>query len=282
MLGSDDLVDRFLSVALHSISTDSYLLLNATPESIIQAIRDSATLGLEPTGLTGEAWIVVFKGTAKLMPGWRGYIRRIRNSKQVQDIDVQLVYANDQFDYGYNQTGGYFDHHPAKPVKDPTTPGEYLDPRGGYWGVYAYAVMPSGFVELEVMTEADVNYVRDHFSESVRSGKKSPWDDSYGEMARKTVLRRLAKRLPQEAVEQLLRLDAAVDEAARESAEETRRIAPSAARQAALRAIGAEVVNVSTEEPEGAPEAVTEAVEAEVVEQAVVESDLSDLPDGWR
>jgi len=289
MLGSDELVDRFISVALHAISTDSNLLLNATPESIIQAIRDSATLGLEPTGLTGEAWIFCYKGVAKLMPGWRGYLRRIRNSPSVRDIDVQLVYELDTFDYGWNQNGGWFDHHPAKPTRDPTNPGEYLDPRGGYWGVYAYAVMPSGFVELEVMTESDVNFIRDHFSESVKSGKVSPWDTSYGEMARKTVLRRLAKRLPQEAVEQLLRLDAAADEASHETAEEQARFRPTAARQAALRAVGVEVAQEPTTAPESAPEAATEADAEDVpfeeslsaTERARAD-DLSDLPPSWR
>jgi recombination protein RecT len=285
MLGSNDLVDRFLSVALHAISTDSNLLLNATPESIIQAIRDSATLGLEPTGLTGEAWIICFKNQAKLMPGWRGYLARIRNSGQVIYITTDVVYANDEFRYGSNENGKWYIHNPAMPYKQED--GTYLNPRGGYWGAFAAATMLSGYKDHEVMPEVEINYVRDHFSESVKQGRSSPWDTSWGEMARKTVLRRFAKRLPQSAVEQLLRLDAAVDEAAREAAEEERRIAPSAARQAALRAVGAEVVNVSTEEPDDAPEAATEAETAapETVEpepRTVQDSDLSDLPEGWH
>jgi len=283
MLGSDDLVARFLSVALHAISSDSTLLLNATPESIIQAVRDSATLGLEPTGLTGEAWIVCYKTQAKLMPGWRGYLSRIRRSGKVQDITTNVVYEGDEWRYGFTENGGWYVHNPAMPIKQPD--GTYLNPRGGYLCAFACAIMPSGYKDLEVMPEVEINFVRDHFSESARSGKSSPWDTSYGEMARKTVLRRLAKRLPQEAVEQLLRLDAAIDEANREAVEEGRRIAPTAARQAALRAVGAGVVTVSAVEPEGASEAVTGAETAEPEDDSsrpVQDSDLSDLPDGWK
>lgn len=287
MLGSDEGVRRFLSVALHSISTDNKLLRNATPFSIIQAVRDSATLGLEPTGLTGEAWIVVYGDQAKLMPGWRGYLNRIRNSRQVQDVDVQLVYVNDQFDYGWRQNGGWFEHHPAKPVK--MADGGFEDPRGDFWGAYAYAVMPSGFVELEVMTEADINFIRDTYSKA--KDEDSPWRKSWGEMARKTVVRRLAKRLPQEAVDQLLRLDAEADAARETVTVEKSRFSPTAARQAALRAVGIEADEQPALPAGKAPEASedgtdkgpqTAPVETPAVKDEVHESDLSDLPPSWQ
>jgi len=233
MFGGDQgLVDRFLAVAFNSIATNSDLLLNCTTISIVQAIKDSATLGLEPTGLTGEATIIKYGSTATLTPMWRGYLKRIRNSKKVQDIDVQIVYDADEFDYGWNQNGGWFTHHPAKPSRDDQ------NGRGGYWGAYAYAVMPSGFVELEVMTETEINYVRDTFSPSVKAGRPSPWDTSWGEMSRKTVLRRVSKRLPQEAVEQLLMIDALADQAADEEKAATVKVSESPARRAALKALG--------------------------------------------
>ena len=291
MLGSDELVDRFLSVALHAISTDSNLLLKATPESIIQAIRDSATLGLEPTGLTGEAWLVVYGDKAKLMPGWRGYLARIRNSGQVLYITTDVVYVNDEFRYGSTENGKWYVHNPAMPYKQED--GTYLNPRGGYWGAFAAATMLSGYKDHEVMPEVEINFIRDHYSEAVKQGRSSPWDTSWGEMARKTVLRRFAKRLPQEAVEQLLRLDAEADEAAREAVEAEARFRPTAARQAALRAVGVEVAQEPTTAPESAPEAATEAAtEADAEDVPFEESlsateraradDLSDLPPSWR
>ena len=277
MLGSDEAVQRFLQVALHAIATDSNLLLKATPESIIQAVRDSATLGLEPTGLTGDAWIVVYGDKAKLMPGWRGYLKRIRNSHKVQDVDTQVVYVNDEFRYGFTENGGWYVHNPAMPVKQEN--GSYLNDRGAYWGAYACAVMPSGYKELEVLPEVEINFIRDHYSQAARK-PDSPWAMRWPEMARKTVLRILSKRLPQEAVEQLLLLDAEIDQAEREEAEKKPGFSATTAREAALAAMHHEVAQVSTTEEEDAAEAVTDAPD-EVNEEAEG-SDLSDLPSSWQ
>ncbi len=283
MLGSEDAVKRFLSVALHAISSDSRLLRDATPLSIIQAVRDSATLGLEPTGLTGEAWIVVYGDQAKLMPGWRGYLKRVRNSGKMAGVDVQLIHENDTFDYGYRSDGGgWHDHHPYKPIKDPE--GNWTD-RGSYWGAYAYAIEPSGFENLEVMPWVDIDDVRRKYSKPNKDGKPTPWDTAWGEMARKTVLRKLCKRLPQAGTDALLALDAAADDAREEADEQAVRFAPTAARQAALRATGAVKVTVTEVPSDEAPEAATEAVagtEAVTEDDVRPESDLSDLPEGWR
>lgn len=234
MLGSDELVDRFLAVTLNALATNSDLLVNADPITIIQAVKDSATLGLEPTGLTGEATIIRYGRVARLSVMWRGYLKRIRNSGRVTDIDVQVVYNADEFLHGWKETGGWFTHTPVQSRVDPAT-GEVLVDRGDYWGAYAYARMPSGFVELEVMDAAQINHIRDTFSPSVLAGKTSPWDTSWDEMARKTVLRRLAKRLPQEAVAQLLQIDEAADSG---ETGEVGRLDVSRPRRAALAALG--------------------------------------------
>jgi phage RecT family recombinase len=232
--GNEELAKRFVAVALHAISSDSDLLINADPLSVIEAIKDSAALGLEPTGLNGEGWILRYKRQATFQPGWRGYLKRIRNSRAVRDIDTQLVYENDQFDWGFTEKGGWFRHTPAKLVRDPESNGWVG--RGDYWGAYAYAVMPSGFTELEVMSVVDINAVRDAHSESWKSGKNSPWMTDWGEMARKTPLRRLSKRLPQSAVDMLLEADARADALAEQDAAGPK-IDVSAVRNAALNAV---------------------------------------------
>jgi recombination protein RecT len=242
--------DRFLAVAFALLANNSQLLERATPMSIVQSLRDAARLGLEP--LTEEAAIIEYQGVAQLMPQWRGYLKRIRNSGQVSDIDVQLVYENDHFEYSFTQQGGQFSHIPVK------------HERGGYWGGYAYAVMPSGFVELEVMTEADINYIRDTFGrKESRSGKPMPWQTSWGEMARKTLLRRLAKRLPASAVNELLALDKANDEAADRLEAATARLTDGVrdVRSLALQAVGL-APQIPAERTEPEPEAGAEVPEA--------------------
>ena len=62
LLGTADNLERFKTVALNAVVNDSNLL-ECDPASILEAIRDSATMGLEPSGLLGEA---VFLGETGL------------------------------------------------------------------------------------------------------------------------------------------------------------------------------------------------------------------------
>lgn len=237
--GDDDLMKRFLAVVFSALSSNSNLLRDASPMSLVQAIKDSASLGLEP--MTQEAGIAVYSGEAKLLPMWRGYVKRIYNSGLVNVVGTQLVYERDLFepDFG-SRTVRHIPHIPAKgyipaderpPVaavaEEPPPPGDpegapvpdpEVDTRGGYRAVYAYVVFKNGERDLEVMTADEVNEVRRRWGNSrSRDGKPLPWETSWGEMARKTVLRRLAKRLPGSAVDQLLRIEAAADEAAEQA-----------------------------------------------------------------
>lgn len=202
--GKRELMERFVSVALHAVASDSRLLQTATPRSIVQAVKDSAALGLEPTGLGGEGAIVVYGDTATFMPMWRGYVKRIRNSGEVADIDVQVVYMNDAFEL----TLGTEPNIRHVPVLQPTKTQD--DWRGAIRGVYAWAHMRTGKYIIEWMTTAEINLVRDTFAKGLNK-PDSPWRTSWGEMARKTLIRRLSKRLPGSATEQLLRVDARAD-----------------------------------------------------------------------
>ena len=191
MLGGNKVAfDRYVATVFSLLATKSDVLEKASAISIVNAVKVAAGMGLEP--LTSDGGLVVYGDQATFMPQWQGYLKRIRNSGRVQDVDVQVVYEGDEFTYGTSERGGWFKHGPT------------LDPsaRGGFKFFYAYAVMPTGFVVLDVMTAAEVNAVRDSFAKGLDKDN-SPWRTSYAEMARKTVVRRLAKRLPQEAVQAL-------------------------------------------------------------------------------
>ncbi len=270
MLGSDDAVERFLAVALHAISVNSDILA-ADPMSVIQAVKDSAALGLEPTGLGGEGVIIVYGTTATFQPMWRGYLKRIRNSAVVQDIDCQLVYMADEFALSLG-TEPSIHHVPALyGAKDEQ--GNPLDGRGDYRGAYAWAQMPSGKYIIEWAPVDDINHVMNTFSSAVRSKKKgNPWETSWGEMARKTVIKRLAKRLPQSAVDQLLLTDARADALADEENAKAAALDVSPARQAALAAVNraagvavAEPLAIAPPEPEKAPEESEVALAADAL-----------------
>jgi recombination protein RecT len=188
-------------------------LRKATLLSLIQAVKDAASLGLEPTGLTGEAWILAYGDQAVLIPGWRGYLKRIRNSGVIKGVTTDVYYRNDHFDWGRNTALGFwYEHHPAQTDIDPET-GQVLVSRGDYKGAFASVTFTNDFNDGEVMSVPEINRQRDTYSQASRGGRKSPWDTEWGEMARKTVLKRLCKRLPQSAnIEPLLALDAIADQ----------------------------------------------------------------------
>ena len=250
MFGGDKgLMERFLAVCFSSLAGNNDLLLNADPMSIVQAVKDAASLGLEPTGLGGEGAIIRYKDKATFQPMWRGYLKRIRNSGKVVDVDVQIVYMNDDF---YVELGtDPRIHHVPKLFGERNDDGSYIEERGEYKGVYAWALMPSGKYIIEYLPTAEINQIRDQFSQAWRSDKTaSPWATSWGEMARKTVIRRLAKRLPGEAVDQLLVIEGRADVAEAAGAQPS--VAVSRAQRLALAAVNGEQAQQGTEpEPDG-------------------------------
>lgn len=185
--------DRFLSVVFSLLARQTDVLERATPMSIVDAIKTAAAMGLEPG--TADGSLVVYGTTATFLPQYQGYLRRIRNSGYVQDVDCQLVYENDEFQLQFGTDPSIY-HKPD------------LTERGSYRGVYAWALMNSGLKIIDYMTVAEVDAIRDQYGNK-RGGA---WLTAYGEMARKTVIRRLSKRLPQDAVRGLLVADSIADD----------------------------------------------------------------------
>lgn len=173
--------ERFKAVVLHSIARNRDIQ-SASLESVLDAIRVSATLQLEPTGILGEGYILNYGGKAQFEIGYRGLAKLARRSGQVASMDSQVVYMNDQFAIQLG-TDPRIDHIPS-------TEGE----RGAFRGVYAWARLTTGELVIEWMTDADVQAVRR--SSRAGNGASSPWVAHPGEMYRKTASKRLCKRLP--------------------------------------------------------------------------------------
>lgn len=206
LLGGDERqYERFRTVAIHAITSDPKVLA-ADPASIIEAVRDSATLGLEPNGLLGEGHVIAYGKHAQFQPGYRGLLKLARRSREVASIDAQCVYASDEFSMDLG-TEARIVHRPS------------LGERGNRIGVYGYARLSSGELVIEWMPNADIEMVR----RSSKQGNSGPWVDWPDEMARKTVIKRLCKRLPLDHLaERALELEARADSLAIEPARPTR------------------------------------------------------------
>lgn len=156
-------------------------LLKCSPPSFLGCVVQSAQLGLDPSGITGEAYLVPFKDVCTFIIGYRGLLKLARRSGKITEAAAHVVHANDKFEYEYGLDSKLI-HKPCE--------GE----RGDVTHAYAYAKFTDGGRVFEVMTRSDIEKVR----ASSRASSNGPWVTHPEEMSRKTVFRRLAKWLPLE------------------------------------------------------------------------------------
>lgn len=156
--------------------------LDADRRSLLGSCMKAAQDGLLLDGR--EAALVPFNGkggrAVQYMPMIAGILKKIRNSGELASISANVVYQRDQFDYELGD---------EERIKHKPHLG---DDRGTPIAVYAIARTKDNAVYREVMSVGEVEKIR----RASRAGNAGPWVDHWGEMARKTVIKRLAKRLP--------------------------------------------------------------------------------------
>jgi len=177
--------DRLIKVALLAMSRQP-LLLSCTQLSLMQSMMAAAQLGLEPDGVLGSAYLVPYKNNktgnyeAQLIPGYRGLIDLARRSGQIARIEAHVIREKDEFDFAFGLEMR-LSHKPHFP-----------DDAGQIIGAYALAELKDGSKQVEVMSRADIDAIRNRS----KAKDHGPWATDYSEMARKTVVRRLIKYLP--------------------------------------------------------------------------------------
>lgn len=175
--------ETLIRLAIFEFSQNEWLR-RCTPESIYGSLILSAQLGLEPSGIRGEAYLVPFKGKCTLIPGWRGLVKLALRSKAVKSLYSHVVYENDVFNVWLG-SDPKVEHRPA------------LDGDAGpIRCAYAVAIMENGAIDVEVMSLDELEKIREMASRN-RGGKDGPaYQDWQDQMYRKAPLRRLCKRLP--------------------------------------------------------------------------------------
>lgn len=149
-------------------------------DTLFGCLIQSAQLGLDPSGVTGEAYLVPYKTKATFIPGYRGLLKLARRSGDIQEVCADVVYEKDDFTYEQGLDS-----------KLRHIPSEATD-AGMLTHAYAYAKFTNGGRQFVVMTKAEVDGIRGQSA----AGNSGPWVDHYPEMAKKTAFRRLAKWLP--------------------------------------------------------------------------------------
>lgn len=169
--------EKFVRVVMTAINTNPDLQ-KADRESVLGAAMKCAQDGLLPDGR--EAALVVYGNKASYLPMIAGVLAKVRRSGELLTISAHVAYDKDAFTYTLGDDEK-IEHQP------------YMEgPRGKPIAVYAVAKTKDGGIYREVMSLEQVNQVRN----VSRAKNAGPWVQWWDEMARKTVLRRLAKRLP--------------------------------------------------------------------------------------
>lgn len=177
-------VEKFIRTTLTAVQMQPDLLA-ADRKSLLGSTMRAAQDGLLCDGR--EAALVIFNTKegkkVQYMPMVGGILKKIRNSGELASISAQVVYDKDHFEYELGDD--------ERIVHKPFLGAD----RGKQIACYAIAKTKDGAIYREVMSVSDVEKVRS----ASRAGKFGPWVDWWDEMAKKTVIRRLSKRLPSSA-----------------------------------------------------------------------------------
>lgn len=184
---------RFKSIIMWAVTADPGLLA-ADRVSLFEACLAAANDGLLPDKKEGA--LVIYNTKVKedgkefwikkvqWMPMIRGIFARLYNTGMVKTAKVEIVYGGDRFRSWTDDAGDHIEYEE----------GDEQD-RDLIRNAFALVVMKDsagGGVWVQTMKPADIEKIR---SKSKKSDS-GPWADWWEEMAKKSVFRRLAKRLP--------------------------------------------------------------------------------------
>ena len=175
--------ERLCALALSMWNKDRRLR-ECDPTSFLLALFKACQYGLDPTGVGNQGHIIAYRGRAEFVRGWGGVITMA--GRRGIRIDTFAVYESDEFEMVRQTTAdGYFVGLHHKEIRD----GDLGDVRA------AYAI-----ANCKDWDEPMIEVVWRHDIEKIRSASAAPnspaWKAWYSEMARKTAVNRLAKRLP--------------------------------------------------------------------------------------
>jgi phage RecT family recombinase len=179
--------ERFVRVSILAFAKNPDLI-DCVPSSVVTSIIEAAEVGLEPTGSLNRAWLVPFRKNqqspkmAQLMIGYQGYADLIRLGDTRRRVVAEVVYEGDHFKVIKGTETPRIEHEPAFKTEDPTK----------ITHAYAIVFYPDGTNQFEVMTRQQIELVR----AKSRQRNGPAWTEGYGQMSRKSALRRLSNYTP--------------------------------------------------------------------------------------
>jgi len=173
---------RFIQNAM-TVLADTANLEKMEPQSVARTILKGAFLGLDFVLM--ECYAIPYGDKLQFQTDYRGEVKLAKkySIRPVMEIYAKIVRVGDAFEETIKDGLPSINFKP-KPFNE-----------GQIAGVFAVCLFKDGGLLYETMNTAEINHVRNKFSK-MKDGKA--WLDSWGEMAKKTVLRRLCKYIPKQ------------------------------------------------------------------------------------
>ena len=168
-------------------------ILECTPGSFFNCLMQVVQMGLSPLQQSQHAYFIPYNnkkdGTTicQLQIGWRGLVYLARLNQDITNIWSTIIYKDDDFTIVQG----------SSPRLEHTT---QLSSRSekDIIGVYACVSYKNGVTSFEVMNREECEMIRAR-SQASKYGGSTPWTTDFGEMCRKTVIKRLCKQIPYNA-----------------------------------------------------------------------------------
>jgi recombination protein RecT len=184
VLGSLMPVERLLRTVITSAERNPDLLTKCNRQSLFNAAMTFAVLGLEVDGVTGQGYLIPFKGVVQPVIGYLGY--NTLGARAGYTITGRVVREGDPFEF--DESEGVVHHRRVLGGEVGSDSRRII----GAWAKAAALHRPS---VVRVMSVDELLAVK---AKSPR-GDKPPWSDpeiGYPAMCEKTVKRRLRRDMP--------------------------------------------------------------------------------------
>ena len=181
LLGDKKKSDKFLATA-SKVASD-YKLANCNVNSIIEACVTVAQLDLDLSPALSHAYIVPFKGHVQLIVSARGYTAMM--ARTGWKLKSYIVNEDDEFDYnidGFEESIKF-----KKNIDSENEVFKYA---------VALALSPDSTLYIEIMNKKQIDKHRKVSSNQKGAKPTGVWADWFDEMATKTVIKKLVKKLP--------------------------------------------------------------------------------------
>ncbi len=177
--------EREAEFAIQSLQNNEFSakIANNNRQSVISAVTNIAAIGISLNPAKRQAYLVPRDGKICLDISYMGLMDLAMATGSILWAQAELVFGNDSF-----ALNGF-----DKPPTHQYNP--FSRDRGEVVGCYVVVKTHSGDYLTTCMSREEIDGIMNR-SQSVKSGKSSPWKTDYGEMAKKTVVKRAYKYWP--------------------------------------------------------------------------------------